>query len=203
MAQRTILELVDDLDGGKADETVSFALDGVEYEIDLSADNAARLRDAFAEFVGHARRIGGRKKTGNLKAVPNTGNGKPDTQAVREWVVGRYAHVELNLMHARVCPAPRQARAEPGPALARWKDRLERFGHAAVQARAQRYDGRWHAGRAVGRGAQADVLARAGQQQARLAPTPAERLLLSTGVEAAYHTQVVEPQPEIRPRWRA
>ncbi|TDV40465.1 histone-like nucleoid-structuring protein Lsr2 [Actinophytocola oryzae] len=85
MAQRTILELVDDLDGGKADETVVFALDGVEYEIDLSDDNAARLRDAFAEYVGHARRTGGRKQrsSGVVKAV--AGNGKPDTQAVREW----------------------------------------------------------------------------------------------------------------------
>lgn len=84
MAQRTILELVDDLDGGKADETVTFALDGVEFEIDLSADNAARLRDMLAEYVGHARRVGGRKQrgTGVVKAV---GNGKPDTQAVREW----------------------------------------------------------------------------------------------------------------------
>lgn len=87
MAQRTILELVDDLDGGKADETVTFALDGVEYEIDLSDDNAATLRDTFAEFVGHARRVGGRKQRGAgapaVKAV--AGNGKPDTQAVREW----------------------------------------------------------------------------------------------------------------------
>lgn len=91
MAQRTILELVDDLDGGKADETVIFALDGVEYEIDLSDENAARLRDAFAEFVGHARRTGGRKlrSAATPKVVAPTkapsGNGKPDTQAVREW----------------------------------------------------------------------------------------------------------------------
>lgn len=86
MAQRTILELVDDLDGGKADETVTFALDGVEFEIDLSADNAARLRDELAEFVGHARRVGGRKQrsAGTPKSNGN-GNGKPDTQAVREW----------------------------------------------------------------------------------------------------------------------
>jgi len=87
VAQRTILELVDDLDGGEADETVTFALDGVEFEIDLSADNAARLRDELAEFVGHARRIGGRKQRSSAvtpKANGN-GNGKPDTQAVREW----------------------------------------------------------------------------------------------------------------------
>lgn len=86
MAQRTILELVDDLDGGKADETVTFALDGVEFEIDLSAENAARLRDTFAEYVGHARRTGGRKTRGTSTAAkPGNGNGKPDTQAVREW----------------------------------------------------------------------------------------------------------------------
>jgi hypothetical protein len=85
VAQRTILELVDDLDGGQADETVTFALDGVEYEIDLSADNAATLRDAFAEFLGHARRVGGRKQRGSAAAKAASGNGKPDTQAVREW----------------------------------------------------------------------------------------------------------------------
>ncbi|MFC4858384.1 histone-like nucleoid-structuring protein Lsr2 [Actinophytocola glycyrrhizae] len=92
MAQRTILELVDDLDGGKADETVTFALDGVEFEIDLSADHAAALRNTLAEFVGHARRIGGRKqrsagapKTNGNSNSNGNGNGKPDTQAVREW----------------------------------------------------------------------------------------------------------------------
>jgi len=85
VAQRTILELVDDLDGGKADETVTFALDGVEFEIDLSAENAAKLRDAFAEFLGHARRTGGRKQRGAATPKAAGGNGKPDTQAVREW----------------------------------------------------------------------------------------------------------------------
>lgn len=83
MAQKTILELVDDLDGGQADESVAFALDGVEFVIDLSADNATRLRETLAEFVGHARRTGGRKQRGKLAVV--AGNGKPDTQAVREW----------------------------------------------------------------------------------------------------------------------
>jgi hypothetical protein len=82
VAQKTILELVDDLDGGQADESVAFALDGVEFVIDLSAANAARLRDMLAEFVGHARRTGGRKSPG--KAATN-GAAKPDTQAVREW----------------------------------------------------------------------------------------------------------------------
>jgi hypothetical protein len=87
VAQRTILELVDDLDGGNADETVTFALDGVDFVIDLSSDNAARLRDIFAEYVGHARRTGGRKQRGGMPAAPaqKATNGKADPQAVREW----------------------------------------------------------------------------------------------------------------------
>src|SRR4051794_39713852 len=64
MAQKTIVELVDDLDGGKADESLTFSLDGVEYAIDLSAKNAGKLRDSLAQFVGHAQRVGGRKQRG-------------------------------------------------------------------------------------------------------------------------------------------
>ncbi|MGH8969635.1 MAG: histone-like nucleoid-structuring protein Lsr2 [Actinomycetes bacterium] len=60
MAQKVQVILVDDVDGGSADETVSFSLDGVAYEIDLSAANAAKMRDSFAPYVGTARRVGGR-----------------------------------------------------------------------------------------------------------------------------------------------
>ncbi len=62
MAQQTIVTLVDDLDGSQADQTVEFGLDGVSYEIDLSEPNAAKLRDALAGFVSHARRTGGRRR---------------------------------------------------------------------------------------------------------------------------------------------
>ena len=58
MAQKVTVLLVDDIDGGTADETVSFSLDGVSYEIDLSAKNAGKMRDAFAQYVGQARRVG-------------------------------------------------------------------------------------------------------------------------------------------------
>jgi hypothetical protein len=67
MAQKVQIVLIDDLDGGPADETVSFALDGVAYDIDLSTPNAARLRNALSPFVGHARKVsrsGGRKGRG-------------------------------------------------------------------------------------------------------------------------------------------
>jgi hypothetical protein len=71
MAQQVNIVLVDDIDGTSAEETVSFALDGREYEIDLSAKNAAKLRDAFALYVGHARRAGRRRGGRPTAAGPN------------------------------------------------------------------------------------------------------------------------------------
>ncbi len=83
MAQKTVVELVDDLDGGKADETVAFAIDGVDFLIDLSAENATRLRESLAEFVGHARKTGAKRgKAAGRKAQAAD---KPDNQAIREW----------------------------------------------------------------------------------------------------------------------
>ena len=64
MAQRVQIILEDDFDGGTADETVTFALDGTEYEIDLSAKNAAGLREAISPWLGHARKTGGGPKRG-------------------------------------------------------------------------------------------------------------------------------------------
>jgi hypothetical protein len=58
MAKKVQVVLIDDIDGGPADETVTFSLDGVSYEIDLSAANTARLRNAFAPYVGAARKAG-------------------------------------------------------------------------------------------------------------------------------------------------
>ncbi len=57
MAKKTQVILIDDLDQGQADETVTFGLDGSTYEIDLSSKNAAALRDALATYVGAAHRL--------------------------------------------------------------------------------------------------------------------------------------------------
>lgn len=82
MAQKVQVLLVDDVDGGEARETVSFALDGVSYEIDLSDANASKMRDQLAKWIGHARRAGGRKaSTGRRAASP----ARRDLNAVREW----------------------------------------------------------------------------------------------------------------------
>jgi len=58
MAQKTVVELIDDLDGSPADETVTFALDGKQLQLDLSADHASRLRDIMAPYIAAGRRAG-------------------------------------------------------------------------------------------------------------------------------------------------
>ena len=87
MAQKTIVQLIDDLDQGPADETVSFGIDGSSYEIDLSSDNAAKLRDALAEYVANARRA---NRSSVRAAVPAhrvrpARGDREQTQAIREW----------------------------------------------------------------------------------------------------------------------
>jgi hypothetical protein len=83
MAQKTLVILEDDLDGGEADETVSFSLDGVAYEIDLSSKNAGKLRDSLASYVGSARRVGGRATRGRARGAARTGTAR--TSEIRDW----------------------------------------------------------------------------------------------------------------------
>ena len=82
MAQRVEVVLIDDIDGGKAAETVTFALDGVSYEIDLSEKNARKLRDDLAAWTGHARRAGAAKAASRRRAGAAK---RTDLGAVREW----------------------------------------------------------------------------------------------------------------------
>lgn len=87
MAQRVNVVLVDDIDGNDALETVGFALDGVDYEIDLSEEHAGELRTALSLYVGHARRTGGRRKNGRRSAAPAAGAESGGTSAadIRAW----------------------------------------------------------------------------------------------------------------------
>lgn len=90
MAQKVLVQLVDDLDGTTSDSisTVTFGLDGVSYEIDLTEDNANALRDHLADFIASARRNGGRAKRGTASSIaPGSGSGRTreQTQAIREW----------------------------------------------------------------------------------------------------------------------
>lgn len=86
MARKVQIVLEDDLDGGVADETVSFALDGVAYEIDLSQANANRLRDALATYVASARRASRTSARGQARSAGRgRAGGNSDTAAIREW----------------------------------------------------------------------------------------------------------------------
>ena len=84
MAQRIVTELTDDTNGKPADETVTFGLDGREYEIDLTSKNAKALRKAFDLYVAHGRRTSGRRPRTSASASSRPSSGL-DTKAVREW----------------------------------------------------------------------------------------------------------------------
>lgn len=110
MAQKHIVQLIDDLDEGAAAETVSFSLDGNHYEIDLSAKNAARLRDAMAEYVAHARRASGRGGRGSSTGTPRRGRSargdREQTHAIREWAkknghkIGEKGRIPAHILEA-------------------------------------------------------------------------------------------------------
>jgi len=84
MAQKVQTIFIDDLDGGQADSTVCFALDGTDYEIDLNTEHAQQLRDALARYVNAARRVGGaaRRPGRSGRRAPASGL---NTTKIREW----------------------------------------------------------------------------------------------------------------------
>ena len=90
MARKVQVILSDDLDENlPADETVSFALDGVNYEIDLAEKNATELRDAFSRYVQSARKVGrGTRAASGGGRSRGSGGGRMDREqagAIRDW----------------------------------------------------------------------------------------------------------------------
>ncbi|WP_435742771.1 histone-like nucleoid-structuring protein Lsr2 [Nocardioides sp. SYSU DS0663] len=89
MAQKIHIVLEDDLDGSEATETVSFALDGTSYEIDLNDENADKLRGVLAPYVGHARKVaasrrgGGRRGSGSGSSAGSSSGSS--AKEIREW----------------------------------------------------------------------------------------------------------------------
>jgi hypothetical protein len=87
MAQQATIRFVDDLDGSEASGSFDFSLDGRSYQIDLSEENAARLREALAPYLGAARKAGRRGRAPR----PTVGADKParanreETAAIRQW----------------------------------------------------------------------------------------------------------------------
>ncbi len=88
MARKVQVILSDDLDENlTADETVSFALDGTNYEIDLADKNAKEMRDAFSRYISAARKVGrGTRASGGGR--PRGTGGRMDREqaaAIRDW----------------------------------------------------------------------------------------------------------------------
>ena len=84
MAQRTEIVFTDDLDGGPADETVRFGIDGTQFEIDLSKAHADELRSVLQPFVASARRV--TAASGARRAArPAPRRGGPSPSDVRAW----------------------------------------------------------------------------------------------------------------------
>ncbi|MFI9507852.1 Lsr2 family protein [Nocardia sp. NPDC052566] len=87
MAKKVTVTMVDDFDGtSKADESVTFSIDGVAYEIDLSTKNAGKLRATLEPWTKSAR------KTGRIKSRPKSGTknfhatvDREQSTAIREW----------------------------------------------------------------------------------------------------------------------
>lgn len=90
MAQKVQIVLFDDIDGGDANETVQFTLDGTAYEIDLSTKNAGALRDTFATYVAAARKAGRGSGAGRRRAVPSgSGDSRQRAGEIRTWAKQR------------------------------------------------------------------------------------------------------------------
>ncbi|WP_433368162.1 histone-like nucleoid-structuring protein Lsr2 [Actinoplanes sp. CA-142083] len=88
MAKQVITLLTDDIDGGEADRTVEFGLDGVNYTIDLSEKNAGKLRKALDPFLNAATRVGRSNVVSPARrsSPASTGRASRDqNQAIREW----------------------------------------------------------------------------------------------------------------------
>ena len=122
MAQKITVELQDDLDGGPADETVRFGVDGAEYEIDLSKKNAAALRRKLAPFIDHARKAGRgqRRRPGRTRpagsAAAISGRGRK-TRAWRSAPAG--ASPPASLSSTKPPPKDTDTRPDHGPAKPR------------------------------------------------------------------------------------
>ena len=84
MARQTITKLIDDIDGSSADTTITFALEGTNFEIDLSDANAAKMRESLAPWIAGARRV---RAAGGAVRRPRArrSGASSEAQAIREW----------------------------------------------------------------------------------------------------------------------
>ena len=91
MARREVVELTDDLDGSPAVGTFRFGREGVEYEIDLSQENADHLTECLQPYVEAGRRVGGRRQSGGRRrgGQQATQQVAADPATIRAWAEAR------------------------------------------------------------------------------------------------------------------
>jgi Lsr2 len=85
MATKVTVALEDDLDGGPAEETVRFGIDGAEYEIDLNQLNANTFRQQLAPYLAHARKAGRVQRRRPVR----TSAGRERSGGIRAWAKGQ------------------------------------------------------------------------------------------------------------------
>ena len=109
MAQQIQTLFIDDIDGGPAEGTVRFGLDGTDYEIDLSAAHNEELHKVLSGYVTHARKSAGTARRGPRGRRPA---GVLDTRKVREWAKGQGIDIkERGRVPAKVVEKYKAARA--------------------------------------------------------------------------------------------
>jgi hypothetical protein len=123
MATKTLVQLTDDLDPSlEASDTVRFAVDNTEYEIDLSDNHINELRSAFDKYIQHARKVGGRR--GSAPSARQSSGRRTDLSQVRQWAAsngvelstrGRIAGGVLAAYDAKDVRALRAATGTPEP----------------------------------------------------------------------------------------
>ena len=70
--------------------TVAFSVDGHQYEVDACEEHREKMQDAFAPYVGAARKAGGSGATPRRAArtagrPASGGNDREEVQRIREW----------------------------------------------------------------------------------------------------------------------
>ena len=114
MAKKTITILTDDIDGTElpaGSRSTRFALDGIEYEIDLSAENARALADALAPYISAGRRVGGSRAASSgsgsgSRRTRSSGGDAERLSAIRAWAQGNgYAVGDRGRIKAEIVEA--------------------------------------------------------------------------------------------------
>ena len=145
MATKTTVLLIDDLDSSlEATETVRFALDNTQYEVDLSDEHIKELRSTFDQYIQHARRVGGQR--GTRVSARQTSGRRTDLAQVRQWAAeigvelstrGRIAGAVLAAYDAKDAKALRAATGTPEPSARPARRSRARAGSVTAKAKAK------------------------------------------------------------------